>query len=209
MEDAYYPAVRRWVLPSARVPPFCPTARRAALMLRPLLFCLLLLTIGCADSPQTDAEQASAKQADLEQSGPSATGADVAAEGAGVLPVVVYKSPTCGCCVAWAAHMDSAGRYAIKERDVADLSAVKAHLGVPPRAASCHTATVDGLVIEGHVPEPDVARLLAERPDGVVGLSVPGMPVGSPGMEVPGQPAQAYDVLALHADGSTSVFARH
>ncbi|MDH4023667.1 MAG: DUF411 domain-containing protein, partial [Gammaproteobacteria bacterium] len=78
--------------------------------------------------------------------------------------------------------------------------------GLPLRLASCHTALVDGYVIEGHVPAGDVRRLLKERPD-IVGLTAPGMPPGSPGMDVPGSPP--YDVLSLDKDGKTAVYATH
>ena len=87
-----------------------------------------------------------------------------------------------------------------------DLTSIKAEYQVPAALQSCHTAVVDGYVIEGHVPAEDVDRLLAEKPD-VVGLAVPGMPVGSPGMEG-GNPV-AYDVMAFQADGSAVVFASH
>jgi hypothetical protein len=89
---------------------------------------------------------------------------------------------------------------------VSDLDAIKRRHGVPLKLASCHTATVDGYVIEGHVPADLIDRLLAERPR-VVGLTVPGMPAGAPGMDVPGQPAQRYDVLTFDARGETRVFA--
>lgn len=90
----------------------------------------------------------------------------------------------------------------------ADFAQVKQRYQVPAELQSCHTAIVDGYVIEGHVPAEDVRRLLAERPD-VVGLVVPGMPVGSPGMEVPGQPAEPYQVLAFDKSGRTEVFASY
>ena len=77
---------------------------------------------------------------------------------------------------------------------------------VPADLQSCHTALIDGYVVEGHVPAADVARLLAERPE-ARGLSVPGMPVGSPGME--GPDPEKYEVLLFRDDGSTSVYARH
>lgn len=79
---------------------------------------------------------------------------------------------------------------------------------MPDALQSCHTAIVDGYIIEGHVPAADIQRLLKERP-ALHGLSVPGMPVGSPGMEIDGQPAQAYDVIAFTADGATSIFASY
>lgn len=98
--------------------------------------------------------------------------------------------------------------FTVQIEDVASLDTVKAEQGVPPSLSSCHTAIVDGYVIEGHVPAEDVRRLLAERPN-VAGLAVPGMPVGSPGMEVPGAPAEPYEVVTFRADGTTEVFARH
>jgi hypothetical protein len=89
---------------------------------------------------------------------------------------------------------------------VNDLAPVKRKLGVPPALQSCHTAVVEGYVIEGHVPADLIDRLLRERPS-VVGLAVPGMPVGSPGMEAPGQAAERYQVLAFDQKGRTTVFA--
>lgn len=88
------------------------------------------------------------------------------------------------------------------------MTSIKAQHGVPGELQSCHTAIVDGYVIEGHVPAADIQRLLKEKP-AIRGLSVPGMPVGSPGMEIDGQPAAAYDVIAFTDDGSTSVFSSY
>lgn len=121
--------------------------------------------------------------------------------------VTVYKSATCGCCHEWIAHLEKAG-YEVDARDMADMGAVKERFGVPMRLGSCHTAIVDGYVIEGHVPAADIDRLLSERPE-VAGLTVPGMIVGSPGMEVAGQPAQPYDVLTFDRAGNTGVYASH
>jgi hypothetical protein len=89
---------------------------------------------------------------------------------------------------------------------VNDLAPVKRKLGVPPALQSCHTAVVEGYVIEGHVPADLIDRLLRERPP-VVGLAVPGMPVGSPGMEAPGQAAERYQVMAFDQKGRSTVFA--
>jgi hypothetical protein len=119
--------------------------------------------------------------------------------------VQVYKSPTCGCCQKWVEHLKSSG-YKVSVSDVSDVSKVKRELGVPAGASSCHTAFVGGYFIEGHVPQEDIARLLAEHPD-VAGLAVPGMPIGSPGMEGPN--AQPYETLAVARDGKLSVFAEH
>lgn len=84
---------------------------------------------------------------------------------------------------------------------------MKRRLGVPRSLQSCHTAVVDGYVVEGHVPADVIDRLLRERP-AVVGLAVPGMPVGSPGMEVPGQAAERYQVMAFDRSGRTTVYAQ-
>ena len=119
----------------------------------------------------------------------------------------VYKDAACGCCSQWVEHVKSHG-FAATATNVDDLDAVKAKHGVPRRAQSCHTAVVDGYVIEGHVPAADIRRLLKERP-AIAGLAVPAMPVGSPGMEVPGIKPQPYDVLALHKDGRVEVFSSY
>ena len=89
-----------------------------------------------------------------------------------------------------------------------DLSEVIKRYGVPPDLQGCHTAIVDGYVIEGHVPAADIDRLLAERPQ-IAGLAVPGMPVGSPGMEVEGLEPQPYDVIAFDKQGKTSIYASY
>ena len=120
--------------------------------------------------------------------------------------VVVHKDPTCGCCTAWAGHLRRAG-FRVEVVETADSAAVKARLGVPEALASCHTAEVEGYVLEGHVPAEAALRLLAERPQ-ARGLAVPGMPVGSPGMEMPGMPADAYDVVLFGPKGEAG-FARY
>lgn len=121
--------------------------------------------------------------------------------------VVVHKSPTCGCCNGWVAHLRQAG-FTVTVRDRDDLSALKQQLGIPADKASCHTAEVDGLVIEGHVPANDIKQLLADRGD-ARGLVLPGMPIGSPGMESPDGRVQPYTVERLGQDGSTTPFAEH
>jgi hypothetical protein len=102
-------------------------------------------------------------------------------------------------------HLRAHG-FPVTAEDVADLAPVKRKLGVPPALQSCHTGSIQGYVIEGHVPADLIDRLLRERPP-VAGLAVPGMPVGSPGMEVPGQRAERYQVLAFDRSGRTTVFA--
>jgi hypothetical protein len=120
--------------------------------------------------------------------------------------VAVFKSPTCGCCVKWNEHMTAAG-YAVTSRDMTDMTAVKDEHRVPSSLRSCHTALVAGYVIEGHVPSDVVAKLLAERPKGVVGIAVPGMPMGSPGMESPDGFKTPYQVMAFTQDGQSRVYA--
>ncbi len=79
------------------------------------------------------------------------------------LTITVYKSPTCGCCVKWVDHLE-AGGLAVEAIDVENLAWVKKENGVPIELASCHTALVDGYVVEGHVPAGDIQRLLETRP---------------------------------------------
>lgn len=119
--------------------------------------------------------------------------------------VQVYKSPTCGCCSKWVDHLRDAG-FRVEASDVRDVNAYKLKYGVPQQLGSCHTAIVDGYVIEGHVPADDVIRLLRERPE-VTGIAVPGMPLGSPGMEAPNP--ERYETIAFDSEGHTEVFAVH
>jgi len=132
----------------------------------------------------------------------------VASESAKAGPeIVMYKSPTCGCCGSWAEHLKDAG-FAVKEIKSDDMDAIKAKYGVSDKLASCHTALIDGYIIEGHVPAADVKRLLKERPD-IAGLTAPGMPQKSPGMQNKGQKPEGYDVLAFDKDGKSSVFTHY
>ena len=121
--------------------------------------------------------------------------------------VEVYKTATCGCCGLWAGHLEANG-FTVRTTNLENLADVKTKYRIPPRAHSCHTAVVNGYVVEGHVPAADVHRLLKERP-AIAGIAVPGMPIGSPGMEVPGQKPQPFDVLAFDRDGQVRVFASH
>ncbi len=117
----------------------------------------------------------------------------------------LYKSPYCGCCQAWGQHMRGAG-FSVVETNVEDLDPLKQRLGIPPELRSCHTATVQGYVVEGHVPAKDVLRMLSERP-AATGLAVPGMPIGSPGMEQ-GQRIDPYSVVLFSPDRKT-IFSRY
>jgi hypothetical protein len=150
------------------------------------IFSLLLVAV--AASACTDAD--AAPQADVQPNADLPT-------------VLVYKSATCGCCKGWIAHLEAEG-FTVDARDVRDLMTVKRDGGVPPAMSSCHTAIVDGYVVEGHVPADQVKRLLVERPD-IAGIAAPGMPIGSPGME--GANAQPYQVLSFTHDGQAAVFA--
>lgn len=122
--------------------------------------------------------------------------------------IVMFKSPTCGCCGEWAKHMRENG-FTIREIERVDMAAVKAEVGVPGEVHSCHTAMVGGELIEGHVPADVVAEYLADLDarEASKGLSVPGMPIGSPGMEMPGQPADAYDVVTFSTAGTLDAYA--
>ena len=121
--------------------------------------------------------------------------------------ITVYKNAQCGCCRAWVEHLRKEG-FQVTAKDVDDLAAIKAKLGVPSSLSSCHTAVVGPYVVEGHVPAADIRKLLAEKPK-AAGIGVPGMPAGSPGMEMPGFPADKYDVMTFAKDGKQKVFTSH
>ncbi|UCE84973.1 MAG: DUF411 domain-containing protein [Deltaproteobacteria bacterium] len=119
--------------------------------------------------------------------------------------VTVYKSPTCSCCDKWISHLERNG-FSVVAHEMKDVAPVKQKNGLPAPLASCHTALVDGYVVEGHVPASDIARLLESRPP-VAGLAVPGMPIGSPGMEGPNP--VTYRVYSFDAQGRIETFATH
>ena len=125
--------------------------------------------------------------------------------GSSAKPVVikVYKTPECGCCKGWVKHLRDNG-FQVETMDMPDLSLVKQKYGVKPALEACHTAVVNGYVVEGHVPADVIVKLLRERP-AVSGIAVPGMPGGSPGME--GGSKQSYDVLTFDRAGHTRVYA--
>lgn len=135
--------------------------------------------------------------------GSSSSTATAQAQDVGPPEVTVYMSRTCGCCKKWVNHLEENG-FKLITLDVANLRPVKDSLNVPVDLASCHTAVVEGYVIEGHVPADLIHRLLDQRSD-VTGLAVPGMPIGSPGMEGP-DPVR-YEVMSFHEDGRRSVYA--
>jgi hypothetical protein len=121
----------------------------------------------------------------------------------------VRRDAGCGCCHVWTEQLAAGGRFAPRLTDEMDMPALKQRLGVPGELASCHTATVGGYVIEGHVPGADILKLLEERPADIAGLAVPGMPLGSPGMEQPDGASEPFDVIAFGRNGERRVFARH
>jgi hypothetical protein len=119
--------------------------------------------------------------------------------------LTVYKDANCGCCQNWVNYMEAKG-YRSGVFNV-DMAVIKKQHGIDANLQSCHTTLVAGYLIEGHVPEADVARLLREKPAGVRGLTIPGMPASAPGMD--GRPFQPFTVLAFDKAGQTSVYARH
>ena len=121
-------------------------------------------------------------------------------------PVHVVKTATCGCCNEWVTHLRQGG-FRVTVANVPDVTPTARRLGVPDDLRSCHTASVGGYAIEGHVPAADIRRLLRERP-AAAGIAVPGMPVGSPGMEH-GSHRQRYNTILFTRAGRRTVFARH
>ena len=140
---------------------------------------------------------------------PAGALAQVQAQGqANSVQVEVWKSPSCGCCKDWIAHMEKSGfRFTVHETG---NTAARQRMRIPLALGSCHTALIGRYAIEGHVPAKDVQRLLREKPE-AVGLTVPGMPIGSPGMDGPeyGGRKDAFDVLLVAADGSTRVYSSY
>lgn len=114
------------------------------------------------------------------------------------LLATIYKSPSCGCCGQYAAYLEKKG-YGIDIEGIADMQAIKEQYGVPYELESCHTMAIDGYVVEGHVPEEAVQKLLAERPD-IKGIGMAGMPSGSPGM--PGPKTADFVIYEITHDGA-------
>ncbi|MCC5627178.1 DUF411 domain-containing protein [Nostoc sphaeroides] len=119
------------------------------------------------------------------------------------LNATVYHSPDCNCCGGWIDHLKTQG-FQITDFSTPDIETVKQKYNVPDNLSSCHTAIVNGYVIEGHVPADDIKRLLQEKPN-VAGLSVPQMPVGTPGMEM-GDRKDPFYVLSFDRKDSVAVF---
>ena len=117
--------------------------------------------------------------------------------------ITVWKTPSCGCCHEWVAHLRKSG-FEVVTQDVEDTAPIRQKFGLNAKFGSCHTARLGNYVLEGHVPAQELRRLLREQPK-ALGLAVPGMPMGSPGMEMGGT-RDAYDVLLVLADGSSRVY---
>jgi hypothetical protein len=128
------------------------------------------------------------------------------AQSAAAATIEVVKSPYCGCCTQWVEHLRREG-FEVRVVDAEDVTPTARRLGVPDDLRSCHTASIEGYAVEGHVPAADIRRLLAERPD-AAGIAVPGMPIGSPGMEQ-GDVRQPFEVVLFRRDGRRQLFAAH
>ena len=118
--------------------------------------------------------------------------------------ITVYKNQYCGCCLDWVEHLKVSG-LTVDVKNVESTMSIRDRLGVPQKLGSCHTAEINGYWVEGHVPADLIQKLVSEKPADIQGISAPGMPLGSPGMEGPNP--QTYDIVAYHADGTTSVYA--
>ena len=129
----------------------------------------------------------------------------IACAQANAATIAVVKDPNCGCCTQWIEYLRRSG-FVVTVTDTPEQPQISAQMGVPEDLRGCHTGTIDGYVIEGHVPAEDIRRLLAERPN-AKGIAVPGMPMGSPGMEQGGM-KDAY-MTVLFGDNGQTLFARH
>jgi hypothetical protein len=120
--------------------------------------------------------------------------------------MTVYRSASCSCCAKWIEHVKQ-NRFNITTVVSDDLQAIKAQYGIPDKLASCHTAKVNGYIVEGHVPAEDIQKLLQTKPD-IIGVAAPGMPMGSPGMELDGL-KQPYRVISFDKQSKLAVFSEH
>lgn len=157
---------------------------------------LLALALGAA-ACSSQSEAASSASAEAAEAAAVPTG-EAGPE------VVVYKTPTCGCCTAWEDHLRENG-FRVKSVVQDNLAMAKQVNGVPAALQSCHTGVVEGYAIEGHVPADVIHRLLKERPE-VRGIAVPGMPTGSPGMEHPSGHTDRYEIYTFDETGPKAVY---
>lgn len=119
--------------------------------------------------------------------------------------VTVYKNAGCVCCDRWITYMERNG-YRVAVRETEDMTTVKDQNGIPGQMESCHTALIEGYVVEGHAPVKDINRLIRGRPD-ATGIAVPGMPASSPGMNTALN--EPYDVYLIDGSGETRIFSSH
>lgn len=152
--------------------------------------------VGCSKEP---APQSSAAVA----AAPAAA-TTLASNNGELIPIKVYKDPSCGCCKEWVKHLEANG-FTVETMDMPDMSSVKTKYGVKNEIQACHTAVVGDYLVEGHVPADVIKQMLKEKP-AIAGLAVPGMPQGSPGMD--GGAKERYNVLTFDRAGRTTVYAQ-
>lgn len=121
--------------------------------------------------------------------------------------VIVYSAPTWGCCTGWSEYLEK-NDFAVTVEETLEINVKKVQYKIPEELYSCHTAIVDGYIIEGHVPAAEIIRLLEEKPD-VIGIAVAGMPPGSPGMDIAGFENDPYNVVSFSKDGTIEVYASY
>ncbi len=132
----------------------------------------------------------------------SVNAAETVVTAAAPIEIDVYRSPTCGCCGKWIKHLQE-NNFIVKDFVTNDVQAIKDKYGVSDNMSSCHTALVNGYVVEGHVPAADIIKLITDKPS-VIGISVPGMPVGTPGMDMGGR-KDAYSVVSFDKEQNYQV----
>ena len=137
----------------------------------------------------------------------SLTTATSAATASVPLEITVYRDPFCNCCEGWIDYLTNQGFQPTSVK-TSTIDTLKQQYGVPNDLVSCHTAVINGYVVEGHVPADDIKRLLAEQPNDVAGISVPGMPIGTPGMES-GDVLEPFTVFSFDKQGNTQVFKKY
>ena len=157
--------------------------------------------VGCSKDPSPPQTPAAA-ETPAPASGANPT--TLASNNSDLIPIKVYKDPSCGCCKDWVKHLEANG-FKVETMDMPDMSMVKQKYGVKPEIQACHTATVGGYVVEGHVPADVIKQMLKEKPE-IAGVAVPGMPQGSPGMD--GATKERYNVLTFDRAGRTTVYAQ-
>lgn len=120
-----------------------------------------------------------------------------------MIGIEVYRSPSCGCCGKWIQHLKE-NKFSVKDYVTNDVQLIKDKYGVSAEMSSCHTAIVNGYVVEGHVPAADIIKMITDKPN-IAGISVPGMPVGTPGMDMGGK-KDAYQVVSFDKDNNYKTF---